>query len=441
MSKLAVYRLYPENIIVGEHPYIIFIPYMKKIKIGILGLALRSPRSVGGNLGCYALGYSFFEILNAIAKQNSIHIQIVRIRSLNWKGWGKQIIKRVLCRKDIISDYYSELYQNLEFSTGDVLKLQGHRFLMPSVKKCDLVFDFTAGDSFTDIYGEERFYDRTGLKKKVIDSGIPLILGSQTIGPFKDKNIEKYAVNVIERCKSVFVRDSQSKDYVEQISKAKPILTTDVAFFLPYEKKEKQGSIKRVGFNPSGLLWMGGYDGKNQFGLTVDYQDYCKKIIQFLQKQGYEVHLILHAYSKTIKKGYYHADNDKLAVDALHEIFPNTIVAPYFATPMEAKSYISGMDLFIGARMHATIAAISSGVLVIPFSYSRKFEGLFSSLDYPYVVEGTKWDTRKAIDTTIEWVEKIDEVSKCVFKSHSIIYNKNSFALMEFEKIINEFVK
>ena len=411
---------------------------MKTIKVGILGLALRPPKSVGGNLGCYALGYSFFEILNTIAKQNNIQIKIVQIRSLNWKGWCKQIIKRVLCRKDIISNYYSGLYQNLEFNTGDVLKLQGVRFLMPSVKKCNCVFDFTAGDSFTDIYGEERFYDRTGLKKKIIDSGIPLILGSQTIGPFKDSNVQKYATDVIERCKAVFVRDSLSKEYVEQISKAKPILTTDVAFFLPYEKKEKKDSIKRVGFNPSGLLWMGGYDGKNQFGLTVDYQDYCKKIIQFLQEQGYEVHLILHAYSKTIRKGYYYADNDKLAVDALHEIFPNTIVAPYFATPMEAKSYISGMDLFLGARMHATIAAISAGIPVIPFSYSRKFEGLFSSLDYPYVVGGTKWETNEAIDKTEEWIKSIDILSLKIKACFDSINKLKKQMLNDYQSIIQK---
>ena len=413
---------------------------MKKIIVGILGLTLRSPKSVGGNLGCYALGYSFFEILNAIAKQHNLQIQIVQIRSLHWKGLCKQIIKRLLCRKDIVSDYYSGLYQNLEFNTGDVLKLQGCRFLMPSVKKCDLVFDFTAGDSFTDIYGEERFYDRTGLKKKVVDSGIPLILGSQTIGPFKDSNVQKYATDVIERCKAVFVRDGQSKDYVEQISKAKPILTTDVAFFLPYEKKVKKDSIKRVGFNPSGLLWMGGYDGKNQFGLTVDYQDYCKKIIQFLQEQGYEVHLILHAYFKTIKKGYYHADNDKLAVDALHEIFPNTIIAPYFTTPMEAKSYISGMDLFIGARMHATIAAISAGVPVIPFSYSRKFEGLLSSLNYPYVVEGIKWDTQKAIEYTQNCICNIGVLLENINESSGIIREKNAIIISEYEKIIKSVI-
>ena len=33
-------------------------------------------------------------------------------------------------------------------------------------------------------------------------------------------------------------------------------------------------------------------------------------------------------------------------------------------------------------RLDATIGSISSGVATIPFSYSRKFEGLFGNLEY-----------------------------------------------------------
>lgn len=142
---------------------------MKKLKIGILGLSLHSPRSIGGNLGCYALGYSFFEILDIIAKQNDIQIQIVQIRKFRLKRCVKQVIKRLIRRRNLILEYYSKLYHNLEFITSDVLKLHDQRLLMSTVKRCDCVFDFTAGDSFTDIYGEERFYDRTGLKKKIIE--------------------------------------------------------------------------------------------------------------------------------------------------------------------------------------------------------------------------------------------------------------------------------
>ena len=409
---------------------------MKIQKIGVLGAAMRSPRTVGGNLGCLALGYSFFEIMNMIAKQSDMHIQVIAIRAITIKGFIRQIVKKLIGRKDIVSEYYSSLYDNLEFTTGFVLLVGGRRFLFPSVKRCSCVFDFTAGDSFTDIYGQERFYDRTGLKKKIIDSGIPLILGSQTVGPFKDADVQKYAVEVIERCKAVFVRDGQSKQYVEQISQAKPILTTDVAFFLPYNKSENRDGKKKAGFNPSGLLWEGGYTGDNQFGLTVDYQKYCKTIIEYLTSKGYEVHLILHAYSPKIRTGLYHADNDKLAVDALHEAFPETIVSPYFTTPMEAKSYISGMDLFIGARMHATIAAISAGIPVIPFSYSRKFEGLFSSLEYPYIVEGTKWETEEAIKKTKEWLDQLGEIGKKIVICSKVIMQKKEEMINRYKNVI-----
>lgn len=408
---------------------------MKKKEIGILGLAMRPPHSVGGNLGCYALGYSFFEIMNTIAMENGQYFKIVYIKSMGVMGLIRNIIKKIIRRNDSIPEYYSSLYDHLEFNTSVAFFFMGKWLLFPSMKCCSCIFDFTAGDSFTDLYGLDRFYQRTGLKKKIIDSGIPLVLGSQTIGPFKNADVRKYAVDVIERCKAVFVRDGISKQYVEQISLVKPILTTDVAFFLPYKKKEKCDK-KKVGFNPSGLLWLGGYTGDNQFGLTVDYQQYCKTIIEYLFSQDYEVHLILHAYSPTVQKGLYYADNDKLAVDALHEMFPAVQVSPSFCTPMEAKSYISGMDLFIGARMHATIAAISAGVSVIPFSYSRKFEGLFSSLEYPYVIEGTKWTTEEAIKNTIKWVDAVEELRRCVLACSDIIKNRNEYLLRNYKAIV-----
>ena len=67
--------------------------------------------------------------------------------------------------------------------------------------------------------------------------------------------------------------------------------------------------------------------------------------------------------------------------------FPGLILAPEFRSPSEAKSYISGLDFFMGARMHATIAAFSSGVPVIPMAYSRKFAGLFGTLGYDRTVD------------------------------------------------------
>jgi polysaccharide pyruvyl transferase WcaK-like protein len=57
-----------------------------------------------------------------------------------------------------------------------------------------------------------------------------------------------------------------------------------------------------------------------------------------------------------------------------------------FKSPQEAKSYISGLDFLVAGRMHACIAAFSTGTPVVPIAYSRKFTGLFGTLDYPWLI-------------------------------------------------------
>lgn len=62
--------------------------------------------------------------------------------------------------------------------------------------------------------------------------------------------------------------------------------------------------------------------------------------------------------------------------------------------------------------MHATIGAFSSGVATIPVSYSRKFEGLYHSLGYEYLVNARVMDTDKAIATTLEYINKYVELKR-----------------------------
>ena len=64
------------------------------------------------------------------------------------------------------------------------------------------------------------------------------------------------------------------------------------------------------------------------------------------------------------------------------------------------------MKYFIGARMHATIGAFSSGVITIPFAYSRKFQGLYEKIGYPYYVDGTKLSTSGAISKTFYYISE-----------------------------------
>lgn len=400
------------------------------MNIGLLGLSFCT-----GNLGCEALSYAFLEVLDEIANKNDTTIKTTLIEVFPTKWW---LSNRLNLKKTKERYLPSTMYEHLQNGCLFYKKINGKFYFENGLGNLDCVFDFTFGDSFTDIYGRERFNSTAALKNEIIKRGVPLVLGSQTIGPFNDPNIEKRARDIILKAQEVYVRDEMSKTYMEKISERTPILTTDVAFALPYNKKtaETQAKIIKIGFNPSGLLWNGGYTQDNQFGLTVDYKEYCRQVLQYLSNHHdeYEVHLILHAYTQDLSV----VDNDLIAVNALIKMFNNVVVSPMFENPMEAKSYISNMDVFLGARMHATIGALSSNTPVIPFSYSRKFEGLFTSLNYPYVIHGCSDSTESAVDKTIQWICHANKLNEAVEETKAAVDSKKKFLVTSYAETIRE---
>ena len=177
------------------------------------------------------------------------------------------------------------------------------------------------------------------------------------------------------------------------------VFSTDVAFALPIGKCDiSRDDRPRFGLNVSGLLWTGGYTESNQFGLSVDYRQYINRIIPALVERGYTVHLIPHVV------GTLYPECDSTICKELSQKYDHCVLAPDFETPMQAKGYISNMDVFSGARMHATIGAFSSGVITIPFSYSPKFEGLYESIGYPYCINGRRLTTDEAVNRTLDYL-------------------------------------
>ncbi len=269
------------------------------------------------------------------------------------------------------------------------------------LRECDVVFDIGEGDSFTDIYGVKRYMRLLWTKAAVLLLRRPLILSPQTIGPFKIWWTRVLAVCVMNRAAKVFARDRVSRDYLHSVGVVRnAACSTDVAFRLPYQQSERKGNATRIGLNISGLLYSGGYTGKNQFDLTVDYRKLVNRLIEYwLRMPNCEVWLVPHVLSSQIPR-----EDDRRANAEVAALYPCCKVAPEFKNPIEAKSFISSLDFLTGARMHACIAALSAGVPVVPFAYSRKFEGLFSTLNYPLLVDGQR-------DTTDAAFEKITKAS------------------------------
>lgn len=342
------------------------------VKVGMLWHSMNSD-----NLGVGALTLSNIDIVERLAAQVGVRPEFI---ILGWDDAGTPYVTR-----DDVS------VKGLRMK--DFLRPKGGLF--SALRACDLVLDIGAGDSFTDIYGLKRSLSILGSKVQALATRRPLILCPQTIGPFGRTWVRRLAVGVMNRAYGVTSRDDLSTAFLRDIGYKGTITeATDVAMRLPFTRQSPgaEGPV-RVGLNVSGLLMSGGYTGRNDFGLTVDYPALIRQTITWFQAQpNCEVHLVAHVLSESIE-----VEDDYRASKALADEFPGTVLAPYFKSPIDAKSYISGLDFFAGARMHACIAAFSSDVPMVPMAYSRKFGGLFGTLGYDVLADLRSETTESAL--------------------------------------------
>lgn len=272
----------------------------------------------------------------------------------------------------------------------------------------DCVLDIGAGDSFADIYDRKRFAYLWASKALTLRAGVPLLLSPQTIGPFNRQPETMLAAWAMNRAISVVTRDPLSLAVAQRMSRrAHVVEAVDVAFALPFERREVAVDAIDVGVNVSGLLFNGGYSGSNEFGMQVDYAAYTRALIAALSaRPGVRVHLVCHVNADDIPQ-----DDDIRVADRLAAELPHVIRAPRFGSPSEAKSYISGLSFLVAGRMHACIAAYSSGVPLVPVAYSRKFAGLFDGvLGYPHLVPVSGLTTDEAVAFTLERFDRREAI-------------------------------
>ncbi|WP_432697784.1 polysaccharide pyruvyl transferase family protein [Marinobacterium sp. YM272] len=387
------------------------------MKFGLLWHSFSS-----GNLGVGALSLSNMMLIEEAAKKQGVEAEFVLIGSsgdCNYPPVGESL-----------------KYEFIEFSEKEFLK--NPYKIYKAIKSCDAVFDIGEGDSFSDIYGKKRLIKLLVSKFMVLSAGVPLLLSPQTIGPFDTVWGRYIAAFIMKRCKEVFSRDHQSTKLLEKLNVLSRCEAVDVAFYLPYGVSHdfKRNSSKKIGLSISALLFHGGYrNNKNQFGLKTDYKKLTFHLVEELLDRGYEVHLIPHV----IPKGFIEEDDYSLA-EVLKERYSQLVLAPRFRGPVEAKRYMAGLDFLIGARMHATIGAFSAGVPVVPLAYSRKFSGLYESLDYGRVVNLKTESTESALQEVMMCLADYEQLKNDVVTSRAIISEKLAVYSANLEAFVSSLV-
>ena len=376
------------------------------IKIALFGVALNS-----NNYGCSALGISQIDMLQKIAVSLDLNVEYHV-----FSGESSAILTPL---SNYIRTDNIVFEKIVRFRTG----LRGIIQLRKAISKCDLVIDLTYGDSFSDIYGLKNFLLFSVPKYIAIKVKKTLILGPQTIGPFYSKLAQRVARRILRKSQYVFARDELSSEQTQILAgRVVDAVTSDLAMELPYIKGEysidrKEGALD-IGLNVSRLMWdKNSYNSK--LNVSLDYRKLICALIEHLSKQGITVHLITHVYDRSDYNEY------SLACD-LHKQYPDTVLAPEFKNPMDAKSYMSELDLFIGSRMHATIGAFSAGVPVIPISYSRKFEGLYGAIGYDHCIDCSKESVDSALDRILEKINLRVQLEANRKQALNVALNRNS---------------
>jgi polysaccharide pyruvyl transferase WcaK-like protein len=368
---------------------------MKTLRIGLLWHA-----AAAGNLGVGALSVGNIALARAAAARIGATPHFVAIGA---REPGKPYITDADVEHRAITGRY-------------MISPSGYR---ADLARLDILLDIGAGDSFADIYSDKRFAYMVATKAMAITAGKPLVLSPQTIGPFTRQPHTAIAAWLCRKSERVFARDPLSMAVLEKLSPdAKALQVVDVAFALPYDKPpRRKAGPRRIGLNVSGLLMNGGYAGGNEYGLGFDYPALTRQLITaFLAMPDTEVHLVPHVIAPNLPR-----DDDGAAADRLKAEFPALVRHPNSASPSAAKSLIATMDFLTGARMHATIGAYSAGVPVVPISYSRKFEGLYGGLGYPWLVNAKGMTTEAALAFILDAYARRDALAADIARGTPIV--------------------
>jgi polysaccharide pyruvyl transferase WcaK-like protein len=260
------------------------------------------------------------------------------------------------------------------------------------------------GDSFSDIYGFERLMAATLPQILIVLLGKRLVLLPQTIGPFNGWLARGIAKYILRRAELVYSRDKQGLSDTKSLLNAgrncnKVRFCHDVGFVVDPVSSDLsvvdlpagvKGGRTLVGLNVSGLLSMGGLNHRNIFGLKVAYDKLVDRLVDFIVRtKGATVLLVPHVLGR---EGESDLSACERVYEALKPRYGDLIGLARECYDVGQLKYVIGLcDFFIGARMHACIAAASQNVPVVPMAYSDKFAGVMQTIG----IEANVVDLRK----------------------------------------------
>jgi polysaccharide pyruvyl transferase WcaK-like protein len=213
---------------------------------------------------------------------------------------------------------------------------------------------------------------------------------AESIGPFHKRQNQLLAKFMFDRFSLITVRETLSKDCLDALGVKNPniFVTADSAFLLkpaPFSRINEILTHEGITKSASPIIGMSVSSIISKYGfpdLSVEkkygyYVALMSQIVDYLTKKyGATVVFVPHVIDPQ-------GSDDRVVAEDICRLLKDkskvySIKTEY--TCDELKGIISQCDLFIGARMHATIAATSMTVPTIAIAYSQKTHGIIGSM-------------------------------------------------------------
>lgn len=252
-----------------------------------------------------------------------------------------------------------------------------YRPLLEALPGCDVLLQ-VGGDNYTlESGGVPRIH--MAIDDIALRHGVPVVLWGASVGPFDtepaaEEQMRRHLARV-----HVFARDSGTEGYLRGLGLEQVHLVADPAFLMPARWSERAlaSGIEppapgAVGLNFSSLS---GAIARN-VGPEAWAADCACFVTTVAEVHAGPIHLVPHVAHPRHDDVRF-LERVREAAVQLYAVDPARInVIPLFGDAQDMKAWISQLSAFAGARMHACIAALSSGVPTIPLAYSLKGRSL-----------------------------------------------------------------
>ena len=318
-----------------------------------------------GNRGCEAILLSTYDILNsAFPGTQFINSSFRDDRIGNTSYLDLPNLKHA-CHPDI------RTLAGLRWQLAK--RLQRHQFNFERfLPWADTVFSL-GGDNYSMDYGSARTYFEAN--ECILAAGKKLVIWGASVGPFdKDPVLEQYAAEHLKRVHRIVVRETRSQAYLAGLGVRDNVnLMPDPAFSLEAEKIGLSDQIE--------TMLASGAIGLNISPLLALYRSNPERWVD--EAAGWVEALLANTQSPVLLIPHVmQPGNDDATFMA--DVVRRTTVAPdrlqllpgHALSSRQLKYVIARLRCFIGARTHATIAALSKNIPTISIGYSIKARGI-----------------------------------------------------------------